>query len=70
MAVKVGFVGTGGIAGSHLKSLKAFKDVQFVAMCDIVAEKAKSRAKEFGGKPFTDFKEMFDKVDMDALGQP
>jgi myo-inositol 2-dehydrogenase/D-chiro-inositol 1-dehydrogenase len=67
MAVKVGFVGTGGIAGSHLKNLKTFEDVELVAMCDVVEEKAKSRAKEFGGKTFTDFKEMFDKVDMDAL---
>lgn len=67
MAVKVGFVGTGGIAGAHLNALKTFEDVEFVAMCDVVEEKAKSRAKEFGGKPFTDFKVMFDKVDMDAL---
>ena len=67
MAVKVGFIGTGGIAGSHLKNLNTFKDVEFVAMCDIVEEKAKSRADEFGGKPFTDFRAMFDKVDMDAL---
>lgn len=67
MAVKVGFVGTGGIAGAHLKALNTFDDVEFVAMCDVVEDKAKSRANEFGGKPFTDFKEMFDKVDMDAV---
>ena len=67
MAVKVGFIGTGGIAGSHLKNLKTFEDVELVAMCDISEEKAKARADEFGGKPFTDFKEMFDKVVMDAL---
>ncbi len=67
MAVKVGFIGTGGIAGAHLNSLKNFDDVEFVAMCDVVEEKAKKRANEFGGKPFADYKEMFDKVDMDAL---
>ena len=67
MAVKVGFIGTGGIAGAHLKKLNTFEDVEFVAMCDVVGEKAKSRADEFGGKPFTDFREMFSKVDMDAL---
>lgn len=67
MAVKVGFIGTGGIAGAHLNNLKNFEDVEFVAMCDMVEDKAKARANEFGGKPFTDYKEMFDKVDMDAL---
>jgi len=67
MAVKVGFIGTGGIAGAHLNALKTFEDVEFVAMCDVVEEKAAARAKEFGGKPFTDFRKMFDKVEMDAL---
>jgi len=67
MSVKVGFIGTGGIAGAHLNNLKNFEDVQFVAMCDVVEDKAKARANEFGGQPFTDYKVMFDKVDMDAL---
>jgi myo-inositol 2-dehydrogenase/D-chiro-inositol 1-dehydrogenase len=67
MAVKVGFVGTGGMAGAHLNTLKTFEDVELVAMCDISEEKAKARANEFGGKAFTDYKVMFDKMDMDAL---
>jgi len=67
MAVKVGFIGTGGMAGAHMNTVKGFDDVEFVAMCDVVEEKAKARANEFGGKPFTDYKEMFDKVDMDAV---
>jgi len=66
MSAKIAFVGTGGMAGAHLNNLKNFEDVEFVAMCDIVEEKAKARANEFGGKPFTDYREMFDKVDMDA----
>ena len=67
MAIKVGFVGTGGMAGAHMNTLKTFDDVEFVAMCDIAEDRSKSRANEFGGKAFTDFKEMFDKVDMDAV---
>jgi len=67
MAVKVGFIGTGGIGGAHLNALKTFEDVELVAMCDVVEDRAKSRANEFGGKPFTDFREMYDKVDMDAV---
>jgi len=67
MAIKVGFVGTGGMAGAHMNTLKTFDDVEFVAMCDVAEDRAKSRANEFGGKAFTNFKEMFDKVDMDAV---
>ena len=29
MAVKVGFVGTGGMAGAHMNTLKGFDDVEF-----------------------------------------
>ena len=63
MAVKVGFVGTGGMAGAHMNTLKTFEDVEFVAMCDVAEDRAKSRANEFGGKAFTDFKVMFDKIE-------
>lgn len=67
MAVKLGFIGTGGIAGAHLNTLKTFDDVEFVAMCDVSEDRAKSRANEFGGKAYTDFRKMFDEVDMDAV---
>jgi myo-inositol 2-dehydrogenase/D-chiro-inositol 1-dehydrogenase len=50
-----------------MNTLKTFDDVEFVAMCDISEERAKARANEFGGKAFTDYKVMFDKVNMDAL---
>ena len=46
MAVKVGFIGTGGIAGAHLNALKTFEDVEFVAMCDVVEEKAEARDRQ------------------------
>lgn len=67
MSVKVGCIGTGGIANAHQKNLATFDDVEFVAMCDVVEEKAIARANEYGGKAFSDYKEMFDKVDMDAV---
>ena len=67
MSVKLGFIGVGGIAGAHLNNVKNFDDVEFVAMCDVVEEKANNRAEEFGGTPYTDFRKMFDKEEMDAL---
>lgn len=67
MSVKVGFVGVGGIAGAHLNNLKNFDDVEFVAMCDVTADRAKSRTEEFGGRAYTDFREMFEKEELDAV---
>ncbi|GIX07350.1 MAG: hypothetical protein KatS3mg115_1753 [Candidatus Poribacteria bacterium] len=65
--VKVGFIGTGGIAGNHLGNLSRFEDVELVAMCDVAKDRAESRAKEFGGRPYTDFHEMFEKEELDAV---
>ena len=39
MAVKVGFIGTGGISQAHRRHLKKMEDVEVVAMCDLVEEK-------------------------------
>ena len=38
--LKIGIIGTGGIAGAHLNSYKQFEDVEVVAGCDIVPGKA------------------------------
>ncbi|MBO4413290.1 MAG: Gfo/Idh/MocA family oxidoreductase [Clostridia bacterium] len=47
--VKVGIIGCGGIAkGKHLPSLSALGDVEIVAFCDIIIERAVECAKEFG----------------------
>jgi len=67
MSVKVGFIGVGGIAGAHLNNVKNFDDVELVAMCDVNEERAKKRAEEFGGTPYTEFEEMFDNEELDAI---
>ena len=44
MAVKVGFIGTGGISRPHRKHLKNMDDVEVVAMCDLEEDRvAESR---------------------------
>ena len=49
--VRIGIIGCGGIAnGKHMPSLKALKNVEMVAFCDIVEEKAQKAAKEYGSK--------------------
>lgn len=46
---QVGIVGCGGIAnGKHLPALQKLKNVKMVAFCDIVIERARKAAAEFG----------------------
>ena len=46
--VNVGIIGCGGIANSkHMSALKDIKEVEMVAFCDIILEKAEKAVKEF-----------------------
>ncbi len=64
--VKIGVIGCGGIAnGKHFPSLKKLPNVQIVAVCDLIEERAVKAAKDFGTpdcKVFTDYKELL-KID-------
>lgn len=64
--LKIGFIGTGGIAGAHIPNLQKRDDVELAAFCDVVKERAEKRAEEFGAKAFTDAKEMLDSVKLDG----
>ncbi len=67
MAIRIGFVGTGGIANAHLDALSKIEDVQLVAFCDVDASRAQRAAERFGGKAYTDYRQMLDEVALDAL---
>ena len=60
--LRVGIIGCGGIAnGKHMPSLKDIDEVEMVAFCDIIEEKAVEAAKKFGtedAKVYTDYKEL------------
>ena len=64
--VKIGIIGCGGIAnGKHMPALKKLKDVEMVAFCDIIEERAQKAAKEYGvpgAKVFTDYKELLKRI--------
>ncbi len=64
--VKIGFVGTGGIARYHLNHLVKIKDVKFAGMSDVDKEKVKKVGSEFNCPYYTDYKQMFAKEKMDA----
>ena len=61
---RIGFVGCGGIAHSHMRALLAQPDVEIVAGCDIIPGKAKAFFEEFGlegvKSDYADHREMID----------
>lgn len=70
--VRIGIIGCGGIAnGKHLPALKNLKDeVELVAFCDLVEERAVKAAKEYGAeeaKVYTDYKELLKDETIDAV---
>ncbi|MCZ6635339.1 MAG: Gfo/Idh/MocA family oxidoreductase [bacterium] len=67
MAIQVGFVGAGGRARSHMRSLANMDGVEIAAICDVNAETAQSATEEFGGTAYTDYHEMLDKEELTAM---
>lgn len=67
MALRIGFVGVGGIARRHLNNCKTRPDVQIVGHCDVNLERAKAVAAEFGGNAYQDFREMYEKEKPDSI---
>jgi predicted dehydrogenase len=63
--VKVGIIGCGGIAnGKHMPALSKLGNVEMVAFCDIVEERAKDAAAKFGApgaRVYKDYQEMLKK---------
>jgi len=68
---KVGFIGCGGIANAHARALSSLRErVEMVAFCDIEEARARSFSQTYTegkGKVFKDYREMYDKVDLDIV---
>lgn len=68
--LKIGIIGSGGIAqGCHMRGYAAIPDLcEIVATCDVNEATAKAAAEKFGvAKTYTDYKEMLEKEDLDAV---
>ncbi len=69
--VKVGIIGCGGIAnGKHMPALQAVPNVEMVAFCDIIEERAIKAAKEYGtpdAKVYTDYKELLKDKEIEVV---
>ena len=69
--LKVAVIGCGGIANSkHLPSLKQVKDIELVAFCDIIIERAEKAAATYGiegARAYADYKELLEKEKPDVV---
>jgi len=68
MAVKLGFIGTGGIANHHLKNLVQMDDVQLVSFCDVDLQRAQKAADAHAGaKAYDNIDNMLDAGGLDGV---
>ncbi len=66
--IKVAIVGAGGMAKAHARDFSRFKDVQIVACCDVLEDKAKEFAEEYKLKAYySNYKTMLKEQTLDAI---
>lgn len=69
--LKIGIIGCGGIAnGKHMPALSKLKNVEMIAFCDIIKEKADKAAKIYGSrdaKVYTDYKMLLEDKNIDVV---
>jgi len=68
--LKVGIIGTGWIAESHVASYKKFEDVEIVAASDLIPGKAEAFMEKYGVSGvrfYPSHKEMLDNEELDAV---
>ncbi|SMO89194.1 Gfo/Idh/MocA family protein [Melghirimyces algeriensis] len=66
--LRVGVIGCGSIAKyRHIPEYAEDKRVELVAFCDPVHMRARAFADQYGGKVYTDYKEMLEETDLDAV---
>ena len=68
--LRIGIIGNGGIAKwAHIPAYKNMDNVEIIAVCDILEERAKEASEMLGGKPavFTDYKELLKAEGLDAV---
>lgn len=65
--LRIGIIGCGRISVMHLASADKLETAELVACCDIKQDRAEKVAKKYNIKAYTDYKEMFEKENLDAV---
>jgi len=66
-SVRIGFIGTGGIAQSHIGRLREIPEAEIVAVCDIDEARVRSVAEPLGAAVYTDGARLIAGERLDAL---
>lgn len=64
---RIAVVGCGKVAGIHAAALGTIPEAEFVAACDISADRAAAFAAKYGARPFTDLATMLRDARPDAI---
>ena len=67
--IRIGIVGTGGMANVHATEFLKIPDVELAAVCDVDAKRAGEFSAKHGGSAtiFTDFKKLLSEGGVDAI---
>lgn len=66
--IRVGVIGNGSIAiHRHIPEYAALDSVELAAFCDTEESRARDAARQHGGKVYTDYREMLQVEDLDAV---
>lgn len=67
MATRIGFIGTGLIATSHLENLATMEGVEIAGLCDVSQANLEKAQKRFGGRAYRDHGDMLVTEKPDAV---
>ncbi len=65
--MNVALIGCGSISKKHFEAIEALDTVTLCAVCDIRPDRAEAAAKQYGGRIYTDYKEMLAREKPDAV---
>ena len=65
--VRVGFIGSGGMAVAHTGAMESIRDAQIAAFCDVVPERAQALGEKYDAPVFADAGKMMDEVALDCV---
>ena len=65
--MRLAFIGAGGNNNGHMSRTSGLEGVEIVAICDVVEEKAKETAAKYGARAYTDYHELYDKEEVEAV---
>lgn len=64
---RVGIAGCGNIFPMHALPVSRLEKTELAAVCDVKEDRAKNAAEKFNCRYYTDYREMIDKEDLDAV---